>query len=301
MIFGIDIGGSKIELAAFDGHFDLIKNWRVTTPVDNYSDFINAIKQLYDVSVSNLGVADKVGVGMAGLIDANGLSLASNLPCVNGKNIENDLSNLLGQSLSVNNDCRLFALSEAYGGAGEGYNNVFGAIVGTGSGGGLTVNGKLYQTRQNIAGEFGHLQLPAVLQQKYDLPVIPCGCGLPSCVDRYIGGLGLLNLAKHFNLDSHSVPSIFQQLRKNCPVAKELIACYLDILGSSFASIILSYDPDVIVLGGGLSLNDELVTGLPQAIRPHLFSQFNAPPIVRAKFGDASGVRGAAVYASQQP
>lgn len=296
--FGVDIGGSKIELAVFDRRFDKLDSDRVNTPTDNYPDFIDAIAELVERFEKRFGHAAAIGVGMAGIIDAQGQSLAANVACANGKNVKKDLCERLKREISVNNDCRLFALSEATGGAGEGYHHVFGAILGTGAGGGLVINRRLYISRQGINGEYGHLQLPHTLAQKYALPVRQCGCGLPNCFERFIGGKGLEFMCRHFGVNAVTVPQFLTLLRSEDDQAKQAFSCYMDILGASFATLILSYDPDVIVLGGGLSLIDEIVTGLDTAIRPHLFSQFSPPPIKPAMFGDTSGVRGAAIFAS---
>lgn len=298
MIYGVDIGGSKIELAVFDSRFDKVCSDRLDTPADDYQAFLSAIATLVEQADTRFGKADRIGVGMAGLIDAKGHSLSANVPCANGNNVKQDLTERLGRRIAVENDCRLFALSEAVGGAGDNYQNVFGAILGTGAGGGLVINQKLYRSRQNIAGEFGHFQLPAVLQQKYALPNRNCGCGLPNCFERFIGGKGLQFVAGHFTGKTLSVKDFLILLRNHDAQAMAAFDCYMDILGAGFATLILSYDPDVIVLGGGLSLIDEIVTGLDKAIAPHLFSQFSPPPLRRAKFGDASGVRGAAIFAS---
>jgi N-acetylglucosamine kinase len=199
------------------------------------------------------------------------------------------------RSITIDNDCRCIALSEARGGASDGFAHVFGAILGTAAAGGLAISGQLYKSCQRIAGEYGHLQLSATLQQKYQLPSRPCGCGLPNCVEGFIGGPGLLFLNRHFGGNASSVPNLIENLRIGEPKACVTFDCYIDLLGASFAALILSYDPDIIVLGGGLSLIDEIIEQLPAAIEPHLFNGFTPPPIVRAKFGDASGVRGAAL------
>ncbi|NQZ10201.1 MAG: ROK family protein [Algicola sp.] len=302
MICGIDIGGSKIELGVFCDQYKMQNNWRVPTPTTDYAAFIDVLVKLVKQADSYSSQASteqrkqvQVGIGMAGLIDAQGKSLSANVPCATGKNIVKDLSARLNRPIAVENDCRCFALSEALGGAGEGFQNVFGAVIGTGSAGGLVINGQLYKSRQGIAGEYGHLQLPATLQQKYQLPRRPCGCGLPNCVEGFISGPGLLFLNRHFGGNAPSVPDLIESLRSGDPKASIIFDCYIDLLGASFAALILSYDPDIIVLGGGLSLIDEIVEQLPATIKPHLFAGFNTPTIKRAKFGDASGVRGAAL------
>ncbi len=299
MIYGIDIGGTKIEIAVFDIGLQELDSWRTTTPASDYNAFITTLAELIEEADSRFDIKGAVGLGLPGLVDVNGNSLCANIPAATGHNIVADLSGKIDREVVSENDCRCFALSEAVGGAGEGHSTVYGAIIGTGAAGGFTIDGKLLSSRQGIAGEYGHLQLPAILQHKYRLPIRKCGCGLPSCFESYISGPGLLFLHAHHGGLHRDVPTIVEAWRKGETTASETMSCYMDILGASFAAIVMSYDPSVIVLGGGISLIDEVIEELPAAIQNHLFSQFGAPPILKAKFGDSSGVRGAAILARQ--
>ncbi len=299
MIYGLDIGGTKIELAIFNQQLERLECQRVPTPTDSYSEFIDTLADLITQADTKYGIAGAIGVGIPGLVNAEGKSLSANVPCLNNKNVAADLGAKLDRKIAIENDCRCFALSEAVDGAGKNYTNVYGAILGTGAAGGLSINGKLYFSRQGIAGEYGHLQLPAILQQKYQLPIKKCGCGLHSCFEGYISGPGILYLNKHFGGDSADVPSLVKQWQAGDKVATTAFECYLDLLGASFATIVMSYDPDIIIVGGGVSLIDKVIEQLPHSIEQHLFTNFTAPPIVRAHFGDASGVRGAAILARQ--
>lgn len=295
MIYGIDIGGTKIELVIFDDDLEMVARERVPTPTNEYAAFLDAIVGLVERADANFGAGWPVGLGIPGLVTAEGYSLCANVPAASGKRVAADLAERLNRATAAENDCRLFALSEARGGAGEGYRTVYGAILGTGAAGGLIVDGQLERGRQGIAGEYGHIQLSAALQHKYELPIWPCGCGLPACVESYIAGPGLVALARHFGSDVTDPASLDAVWRAGDVIAKQTRACFQDILGATFATLVMMHDPDVMVLGGGLSLIDDVVDSLPTSLDRHLFAGFTAPPIVRAKFGDSSGVRGAAL------
>lgn len=298
-VYGMDIGGTKIETAIFDDDLNLIQSWRVNTPTNNYESFIEVIEQQVIKADQYTGQRCNLGIGMPGLINSEGRVLSANVPCATNKDIANDLSSLLKRAINIKNDTRCFALSEATLGAGENYARVFGAIIGTGAAGGLCVDGKLQLTRLGVAGEYGHIPLSAQLQKKYDLPIITCGCGLIGCVESYISGPGIEQLYRHFTGQSQSAIYWSGQLKNNDANALRILACYLDILGETFAALVKLLEPDVIVLGGGLSLVSEIVDQLPNAISTHLFSGFSAPKVVSAKFGDSSGVRGAAILGRQ--
>jgi N-acetylglucosamine kinase len=297
MIYGVDIGGSKIEIAVFDENLTLMDRWRICTPLDNYRSFISAIHELIVQADNRFDCIGKVGIGMAGLCNQDGLSLSANIAVANGHNVEQDIEGVISRKVVYENDCRCFALSEANGGAGEDFANVYGAIIGTGAAGSFVINGVLLKSRQRAAGEYGHLQLPAILKDKYGLPLRKCGCGLPSCYEGYISGPGLEFLYKHFGGSDISVINLINLWRNKDHLACKVMECYMDILGSCFSNIVFNLDPDIIVLGGGISLVDEIVAELPAHINQHLFEGFFAPPIIRAKFSDASGARGAAILA----
>jgi len=163
----------------------------------------------------------------------------------------------------------------------------------------LCIEGKLLKTANNIAGEFGHTPASGLLLARYNLPVRLCGCGLQGCIESYIAGPGLGWLYHFYGADNVSTTEFVSQLRLNCPIARQTFNCYMDLLGSTFASLVLSHDPDIIVVGGGLSKINEIIEALPAAINMHLFDGVNSPIIKRAAFGDSSGVRGAAILGGQ--
>lgn len=297
-VFGLDIGGTKIETAVFNDALKQQQSWRIATPTQDYQALLNAICQQVHKADELSGIQGAVGIGMPGIVNRDGKVLSANVPCASGKVIAQDLQQLLQRPVAILNDTRCFALSEANGGAGQGYERVFGAILGTGAAGGMCINGKLLNQGLGLSGEYGHLPLSAYLQQKYQLPILTCGCGLIGCVESYIAGPGLSALNKHFTGHSRSAIAWAQALKEGEPAALQVLACHLDILGETFAAISKSLHPEVIILGGGLSLVDEIVAQLPQAIEAHLFSGFAVPEVKVAKFGDSSGVRGAAIIGS---
>ena len=298
-VYGLDIGGTKMETAIFDDDLKLVKSWRVKTPTDNYSDFLRVAQQQIHIADQFTGSNCKVGIGMPGLINSQGKVLSANVPCATNKLVLRDLNELLKRPVRLKNDTRCFALSEANDGAGKGYSRVFGAIIGTGAAGGMCIDGKLEDTYMGIAGEYGHIPLSASTQQKYNLPILKCGCGLIGCVESYIAGPGIANLYSHFEGKSRSAKYFNQQLNEGDELASDVLSCYLDILGETFAALVKFIEPDIIVLGGGVTQINEIVEFLPIAIEKYLFSGFHSPKIVAAKYGASSGVRGAAILSNK--
>ncbi len=299
IIYGVDIGGTKIEIGLFSSDLKFIDSWRTLTPTDNYSEFINTIVNLIKEADRRCGKKGFVGIGMPGIIDKDGLVKSANVPCATGRNIIEDLNNALEYEISIGNDCRLFALSESVGGAGDLYKSVYGAIIGTGAAGGFCIDGKLHNGRSGFAGEYGHLPVSAYLINKYNLPILDCGCGLKGCYESYVSGPGLGWIYDYYGSQTTDTKHFVRKLREDDRIAITTFNCYMDFLGASFASLVLSYDPDIIVMGGGVSKIDEVVDSLQAHVNKHLFSGVDCPPIVRAKYGDSSGVRGAAILRKQ--
>jgi len=299
IIYGVDIGGTKIEIGLFSSDLKFIDSWRTLTPTDNYSEFINTIVNLIKEADRRCGKKGFVGIGMPGIIDKDGLVKSANVPCATGRNIVEDLNKALEFEISIGNDCRLFALSESVGGAGDLYKSVYGAIIGTGAAGGFCIDGKLHNGRSGFAGEYGHLPVSAYLINKYNLPILDCGCGLKGCYESYVSGPGLGWIYNYYGSQTTDTKHFVRKLREDDRIAVTTFNCYMDFLGASFASLVLSYDPDIIVMGGGVSKIDEVVDSLQAHVNKHLFSGVDCPPIVRAKYGDSSGVRGAAILRKQ--
>lgn len=299
MIYGVDIGGTKVELVVFDDGLEPIARERIDTPTDDYDAFLSAVANLIGKADSVHGSSSAVGIGVPGLVNEHGNSFSANVPCAMGKPVAKDLAARIGRPVVAENDCRLFALSEATGGAGAGYHTVFGAILGTGAAAGLVIDGKLERGRRGAAGEYGHLPISARQQQLHDLIVLDCACGLPGCAEAYIGGPGLLAMARYFGVEAMGTQAVVAAWRDKQFNAVRTYDAFLDILGASLANVVKLVDPDIIVMGGGLSQIPEVIADLPEAISRHMFTGFGSPPIVAARFGDSSGVRGAALLAQE--
>lgn len=299
--YGIDIGGTKIELVACADDLSVRHRERVATPTGNYDAFLQAVTGLVLAADAALGVGcQAVGIGLPGVRDRiSGRQLSANVPALTGQQVGQDLQALLQRPLHLGNDLQCFALSEAHDGAAAGYPSMFGVILGTGAGGGYCIGGQLVAGCNGIAGEWGHWSLPATLLQRHELPLLDCGCGLRGCLERYVSGSGLAMIHQRRGgapIDASAVVALAHQ---GHAIAEQALAIHRDLLGYSLASLILAYDPHVIVLGGGLSKLERLYVDLPAAIAPYLFEGVRVPPILSPTFGDAGGARGAALLARQ--
>ena len=215
MHYGLDIGGTKIEAAVFDAGFNKLDGQRINTPTADYSLFLDRIKELVNAFDERFQTRGTVGIGLPGVLNHDtGQLISSNISCANGPNLRDDLSKAVGRPVAIENDCRCFAFSEAVGGSADDHRRVFGAIMGTGAGGGMCIDKKIYNGATNLSGEWGHLPLPASLQQKYDLPLWKCGCQLSGCYERYIAGPGLSRLYQHFSGKEATAPEVIKLLRK---------------------------------------------------------------------------------------
>lgn len=297
--YGIDIGGTKIELVACDAALDVRHRRRIATPQGDYAGFLAALEALVDAADAELGLVDTpIGIALPGVRDRrSGRQLSANVPALTGHRVAADLQARLRRSLHFGNDLQCFALSEAHGGAAEGYPSMFGAILGTGAGGGYCLHGRLIAGFNGLAGEWGHWSVPAHLLQRYGLPVLDCTCGLRGCVERYVSGSGLVALHRHLGGEAADAGAVIAQAETGDTRAQQALAVHLDLLGHSLAALVLALDPHVIVLGGGLSQYAPLYDVLPAAVAAHLFAGVQVPPIVPPRFGDAGGARGAALLA----
>lgn len=300
--YGVDIGGTKIELVACDERFEVRYRRRVDTPTQDYEAFLQAIAGIVRAADEELGdVCAAIGLGLPGVRDAvSGRQLSSNVPALTGREVGRDLQMRLPHPLHLGNDCHCFALSEAHGGAAEGYASMFGAIVGTGAGGGYCVDGRLIAGGNGIAGEWGHWSVPATLLARHGLPLLDCACGLRGCMERYASGSGLALIHRHLGGESIDASAIAARAQAGDAVAQRALAIHRDLLGYGLAGLVLALDPHVIVLGGGLSKFEALYRDLPAAVAAHLFEGVRVPPILPPKFGDAGGARGAALLARQR-
>jgi N-acetylglucosamine kinase len=295
MILGVDVGGTKIELTGFDESFSPLHSIRVDTPTEDYAEFLDAIEVIVASEVNGSSEPYALGIGLPCTFDEVGHALSANIPAITGRAVRYDLRKRLGDGVVFENDVNAFAFSEAHGGAGQGSRIVLGVVLGTGVGGGICIDGSLYQTRQGLACEYGHLPIPGTLKTRHRLPDRKCGCGAFDCYNIYVSGPGLEWLGEFCGLSAYGPRQLLEATKLGDKRAQIAFDIYLDLLGSLMSQLTLIYDPDIIVLGGGMSKVPELYGLLPKAIEPHLIAGSSAPTVVAPVFGDSSGTRGMAL------
>ena len=282
---GIDLGGTKIELVVLAADGSVRWRRRVATPQGDYAGTLRAIVALIHDAETATGISASVGIGTPGSPSArDGRIRNANSTCLNGQPLQHDLEALLGRPLRLANDANCLAMSEAADGAGAGARTVFAAILGTGVGGGIVVDRTLLVGANAIAGEWGHNPLP--------LPA--CYCGRAGCIETWLSGPGMA--ADHLRhggeaLDAATIASLATNGDARCIATLER---YEARLARALAGVINLLDPDVIVLGGGLSRIERLYANVPRLWGAHVFSDQVVTRLLPARHGDASGVRGAA-------
>jgi fructokinase len=293
MKLGIDLGGTKIEIIALDDDGGELLRRRVATPQGDYAATLQAIVGLVHTSEAELGQRGTVGIGTPGTISkATGLLKNSNSVHLNGKPVLQDLEAQLKREVKISNDANCFALSEATDGAAAGAAVVFGVILGTGVGAGIVVNGKVLAGPNGIAGEWGHNPLPWPMAE--ELPGPECYCGQHGCIETFLSGPGMAKLHQRETgvaLSTDVIVARAAEGDKSCELSLQL---YENRLARSLAHVINILDPDVIVLGGGMSNIARLYANVPQLWSRWVFSDRVDTRLVKNKFGDSSGVRGAA-------
>lgn len=293
MRFGIDLGGTKIELIALDDSGLEVFRARMATPQGDYAATLDGMVQLVQQAEATLGISGTLGIGTPGAVSKlTGSIKNSNSICLNGRPLREDLEDRLKRPVRMANDADCFALSEAVDGAGKGYGTVFGVILGTGVGGGIVVGGRLLQGPNAIAGEWGHNPLPWMSLDEYPGP--PCYCGKKGCIETFLSGPGLsLDHQAKTGLELKA-PAILESAEKGDPEAEATFWRYEDRLARALAHVINLIDPDVIVLGGGLSNCDRLYKAIPAHWGRYIFSDQVITPLLPPVHGDSGGVRGAA-------
>ena len=282
---GVDLGGTKTEVIVLDENLDILERKRVPTPQNNYDEIINTISTLV-LDVSENMSDFTLGICCPGAISKQtGLIKNSNTQCLIGKSLKKDLENKLQKKISIENDANCFALSESKMGTGIGFDLVFGVILGTGVGGGIVINNTLHSGRTNIAGEWGH----HTLHQNGN----SCYCGKFGCVETYISGPSLEKRWNQLTGLTQSMPEIIDDF--DYAIGTSWKNEFLENFGSGLANVIDILDPDVIILGGGLSNIDFLYTEGKESIYSKVFSDIVETPILKNKLGDSSGVFGAAL------
>lgn len=290
---GIDLGGTKTEGIVLDHHGSVLARRRVPSARDDYAGTLATIAGLVRALESEAGARATVGVGIPGALSpATGLVKNANSTWLIGRPLDRDLAYALGRPVRIENDANCLAVSEAADGAGAGCGVVFAAILGTGCGGGIVVHGRPLSGRNAIGGEWGHTPLPWPTDA--ERPGRACYCGKLGCLETFVSGPAVT--ADHAAMAGETLTahSVVQRAAQGDAACAATIARLIDRLGRGLAGVVNLLDPDVIVLGGGLSNADTLYQRLPGAIARWAFTDRLDTPVRRATHGDSSGVRGAA-------
>jgi fructokinase len=302
-LIGVDVGGTKIEVAALareDGR--ILLRERVAAPAGGYDALLRTIADMVRLAESRLGVQGlPLGVGIPGCMSpATGLVKGANTIALNGRPFDRDLARLLARPVRVDNDANCLATSEAVDGAGAGARLVFAAILGTGVGAGIAVDGQAWPGAHGVAGEWGHNPAPR-LEEDRGVPAPHCWCGRGMCVETLLSGPGFA--ADHLRHGGALLdpPAIVEAARNGDAAAQSSLERYAERLARALAQVINLLDPDAIVLGGGLSNIAALYEEVPRRWQPHVFSDVVTTPLRAATHGDSSGVRGAALLWRAEP
>ena len=291
---GVDVGGTKTEIAALGADLATLYRRRQPTPAGDYDATIALVSRLVREAEDELGTQASVGVGAPGSPSPrSGLMRNANSTCLNGRSLKEDLERALAREIRLANDADCFALSEALDGAGRGARSVFGVILGTGVGGGIVVDGKLLAGPNAVAGEWGHNPLP--WPNDGERPGPPCYCGRRGCIETYLSGPALARDHERATGESLAPADICARAAAGNAAAAASLGRYESRLARAMATVINVIDPEIVVFGGGLSNIPGLAERLPAGLRAWVFSD-----VVRTRFagnahGDASGVRGAAL------
>src|SRR3974390_683912 len=290
---GIDLGGTKIEFVALERDGKELHKHRVPTPRGDYDGTVRAIQEGVVLIERELGRSATVGVGIPGTISGITHTVKNaNSTWMNGRPFDKDLSVALGREVRCANDANCLAVSEATDGAGAGKRVVFAVILGTGCGGGIAVDGHVHNGPNGVAGEWGHTVLPWMRPEEYPGP--ECYCGFRGCIETWISGTGL---EKDYERATRAKLLGKEIVARSAAGEAAALAClgrYEDRLTRSLAQLVNILDPDVIVLGGGVSQEPRLYRDVPKRLKDYVFGREADTPVLVAKHGDASGVRGAA-------
>lgn len=294
MRIGVDVGGTKIEAALVDSKNRIRGRERMPTPRDNYRETLQVICSLVRSLERDFADPLSVGIGIPGsLSPATGLVQNANSTWLIGERLDADIASALDREVRLANDANCFALSEAREGAGAGAQTVFGVILGTGVGGGLVVGGRIIGGPNRITGEWGHNPLP--WPRESEMPGRPCYCGRMGCLETWLSGPALeADYAQEFG-EARSPIDISSGINEGEDKALSVFARYEDRLARGLATVVNLIDPEIIVLGGGLSNIDRLYTELPGKIGKYAFCETPSVKVVKNMHGDSSGVRGAAM------
>jgi fructokinase len=293
LALGIDLGGTKIEIIALAAGGEVLLRRRRPSPRGSYEATLEAVRGLVGEAERELGGRGTVGFGTPGAISpASGLLKNSNSTWLNGRPLDRDLAALLERPVALANDADCLALSEATDGAAAGAASVFAVILGTGVGGGLAIHGRVLAGPNAIAGEWGHNSLP--WPEPAELPGAPCYCGLSGCIETWLSGPGLARDYREATGRAREGPAIVAAAAAGEAAAEAALQRYEDRLARGLASVVNLLDPEVIVLGGGVSNLQRLYASVPALWQRHVFSDTVRTRLLPPMHGDSSGVRGAA-------
>ncbi len=293
MLAGMDLGGSKTEAILLDDNGQTLLRTRRATPAGDYPGTLEVIAALHGELEARAGQQLPLGIGTPGSRSpATGLMRNANSTCLNGRDLQADLEARLRRPVRMANDADCFTLSEAVDGAGKDAPVVFGVIIGTGTGGGIAVNGRLLGGPNAVTGEWGHNPLPWPTADEQPGPA--CWCGKHGCIETFLSGPGLEAEHRRRTGQALSGPEIVNAAEQGDREAEVTLSRYEDRLARGLAGIINVLDPEVIVLGGGLSGIDRLYDSVPRLWKPYVFSDVCATRLLPPVHGDSSGVRGAA-------
>jgi fructokinase len=290
---GLDLGGSKIEGILMSAGAKELARYRVATPRNDYAATIAVIVNLVARLMQGIPTGTRIGVAVPGSISPlTGLMQNANSTWLNGRPFDRDLAVALASPVRLANDANCFALSEAIDGAGENARIVFGVILGTGCGGGVVVNGRLLDGPRSIGGEWGHNPLPWPVPDEYPGP--RCWCGRKGCLETWVSGPGMAADHARVTGETHTAEEIAVRAECGHGAARATLSRHADRLARGLAHVVNIVDPDVLVLGGGLSQLPHLYEQLPQLMGPHIFADRASVVVKAPRWGDASGSRGAA-------
>lgn len=292
MRLGIDLGGTKTEIAVISDDSSVVWTKRIDTFAGSYSQIVTQISGLVNEAYEVTGYEGNVGISIPGSVSPDSSFIrGANTQVLNGRDFVNDLRVRIGRQVKVANDANCFTLSEATDGAACDYINVFGVILGTGCGGGLVINDKLIEGRNRIAGEWGHTPLPWI--EEHDLPRRHCWCGLFDCLETYISG-SAVSLEYERLTGTHLPVQHIAEISTTDAAAQQVLLNLENRLARAFAMIINFIDPDAIIIGGGLSNLSRLYSAIPLQWGKYVFSDTVKTVLLAPKYGDSSGIRGAA-------
>ncbi len=293
MRIGIDWGGTKIEAIALSNAGAVLACKRIATPQHDYDACVFTVACLVREIEALLGQTGTVGIGIPGaILPATGLVKNANSVWLNGRALDKDMARALGRAVRIENDANCLAVSEAVDGAGAGAAVVWAVILGTGAGSGIAVQGRALVGRHRIAGEWGHNPLPWLHGDERPSP--PCYCGRRGCLETFVSGTGLSAEHRRRTGLALTAKAVMDRMRAGDPEARLTYDVFLDRLARGLAQVINIVDPDVIVLGGGLSDVDELYADLPTRIAPFVFSDAFDTLVLKPQHGSSLGVRGPA-------